>query len=96
MLCSTCGTRIQFIRGKIICKTCDAEFDLLEIDNGLVPEPIFGVIQLLTQYAIIDTRKQTVYVRVDDSPKAEFLASILNKHFAEVTLKKKLEKYVGH
>jgi len=95
MLCSTCGTRIQFIRGKIICKTCDAEFDLIE-EATFVPEPIFVVIPLHAQYAIIDTRKQVIYVNVNDNEKAQFLAKILNKHFAEAALNNKLKNYFRH
>jgi predicted amidophosphoribosyltransferase len=96
MLCSTCGTQIQFIRGKIICKTCDAEFDSLDADNMFMPEPVFVVVRLLSQYAIIDTRKQTVYVNTDSNNKAELLANNLNKHLAEAALKKRLERYYGH
>jgi hypothetical protein len=61
-----------------------------------VPEPIFVAIPLNSQYAIIDTRKQAVFLNVNDNEKAQFLVKILNKHFAETELKKKLGKYIQH
>ena len=74
MLCLTCGTKVKFIRGALICKTCDSEFDMFDVENELVPEPVFITIRLSSQYAIIDTRKQSVYALLDANDKAELIS----------------------
>lgn len=78
MLCPTCGEKVQFMDGTYICKVCDSEYDILDMDEFLIPEPIFVIIELLSQYVIIDTRKQEVYARVDTIRKAKLITDLLN------------------
>ena len=89
MLCSTYGTKVHIVEGAIICANCDSEFDVFDVENELVPEPIFVAIRLGAQYAIIDTRKQVAYLILDSRKKSEQIAFLLNKHFAELELKKR-------
>jgi predicted amidophosphoribosyltransferase len=96
MLCAACGRKIKIVRGTMFCKECDTEYDLFDIDNLLIPEPRFVPIRLLTNYAIVDTRRQAVYLILDEIEKAELLAKILNKYFAETALKIKLERHIRH
>ena len=93
MLCPSCGNKIQFIAGSFICETCDSEYDIFDMEDYLVPKPIFVKIRLQSQYAIIDTRKQEVYVRVDTMQKAKLITELLNLHFSETMLKKQLSSY---
>ncbi len=92
MLCSTCGTKVQFRRGALICKNCDFEFDMFDVERELIPEPVFVVVRLASQYAIIDTRKQLVYAFLDTSEKAELVALLLNKNFSKIKLDKQISK----
>jgi len=94
MLCSNCGGKVQFKRSALVCKTCDFEFDVFDFDDELIPEPIFVAVQLHSQYAIIDTRRQTVYLCVDTNEKAQLLSQLLNKNLAEIALSKKMGKYI--
>ena len=95
MFCSTCGSKIQLKKGTLICKTCDSEYDMFDVAEELIPEPIFTIIQLQSQRAIIDTRKQIVYAIVDTNEKAELITRLLNKHFAQAELHKQIEKHIG-
>ena len=88
MLCPTCGEKVHFMDGTLICEMCDTEYDLLDANEYLIPEPIFVNIKLHSQYAIIDTRKQKVYIRVDTIRKAQILTEILNRHFSQKTIKR--------
>lgn len=90
MLCASCGTKVQLRKSILICKTCDSEFDFFDIGGELIPEPVFVPIRLFSQYAIIDTRKQVVYVLSDTHEKAELIANLLNKHLAQTILDKQL------
>lgn len=90
MLCLTCGTKVKFIRGVVICKNCDSEFDMFDVENELVPEPVFVAIRLSSQHAIIDTRKQTVYALLDSNDKAELISNLLNRHLAQTSLDKQI------
>ena len=92
MLCSTCGTKVQVVEGRMICNTCDSEFDILDVDEELVPEPRFVTLRLGIQYAIVETRKQAIYAILDSKKKAEQIAFLLNKYFAEIELKKEMSK----
>ncbi len=96
MLCSTCGEKVQFKKGTLICKTCDFEFDMLDVDEELIPEPIYVVVQLSSHYAIIDTRKQAVYAHLDTSEKAQLITQLLNKNLAQTALNRQIDKYIGH
>jgi hypothetical protein len=96
MLCSTCGEKIQFKKGIFICKTCDSEFDMLDLDDGLIPEPTFVPVKLKSCFAIIDTRKHAVYARVDTVEKAQLIVELLNKHFAQMSVNKQTNKYIEH
>ena len=75
---------------------CDSEFDMLDMDGNLIPEPIFVSIGLHSHYAIIDTRKQKVYVRVDTVQKAQLIASLLNQHLSQKMIKRYLANYLNH
>ena len=88
MLCVTCGTKVQFKRGVLICKTCDSEFDMFDVEKELIPEPVFVVVRLASQHAIIDTRKQMVYAFLDTGEKAELITFFLNKNLAQTKLDK--------
>jgi len=92
MLCLTCGTKVKFIRGVLICKNCNSEFDMFDVENEFVPEPVFVTIRLASQYAIIDTRKQTVYALLDLNDKAELISNLLNKYLAQTSLDKQIHK----
>lgn len=96
MLCSTCGNKIQFMEGAFICEICDSEFDISDLDECLIPIPLFVVIELTSQHAIIDTRKQEVYVKVDKNQKAHLITELLNEHFAQAMIKEQLSKYLDH
>ena len=88
MLCSTCGEKVQFMDGIFICKMCDSEYDVFDKDEILIPEPVFVIVKLLSQYAIIDTRKQEVYIKVDTICKAILLTELLNQRFSQKVIKK--------
>ena len=92
MLCLTCGTKVKFVHGVLICKNCDSEYDMFDVENELVPEPVFVTIRLSSQYAIIDTRKQTVYALLDANDKAELISNLLNKYLAQNSLDKQIHK----
>ena len=92
MLCATCGLKVKFKNGRLICKTCDSEFDMFDLGEDLIPEPVFVVIRLISQYAIVDTRKQTVYAILDVSEKAELITCLLNKNLALSELNKQIDK----
>jgi hypothetical protein len=96
MLCPTCGEKVHFLDGTFICKICDTEYDLLDTNELLIPEPIFISIKLPSQYVIIDTRKQKVYVRVDTIRKAQLLTEILNRYFSQKTVKRQLANFLNH
>jgi hypothetical protein len=96
MLCPTCGERVQFMDGIFICKMCDSEYDMLDTDEFLIPEPIFVSVKLPSEYAIIDTRKQEVYVRVDTIRKVELITKLLNQHHSQEMIKKELDNYLDH
>jgi predicted amidophosphoribosyltransferase len=96
MLCPTCGEKVLFIDGTFLCETCDTEYDMLDTDEYLIPEPFFVSVGLLSQYAIIDTRKQKVYVSVDTIQKARLLTELLNWHFSKKTVKRQLANYLNH
>lgn len=93
MFCPTCGSKIQFKKGALICNTCDSEYDMFDVNEELIPEPIFTIIQLQSQYAIVDTREQIIYAVLDTDEKAQLIAHLLNKHFARTELSKQIEKY---
>ena len=93
MFCPTCGSKIQFEEGALICKTCDSEYDMFDVDQELIPEPIFTLVQLHSQYAIVDTRKQIAYALLDTNEKAQLIASLLNKHFAYAELRKQINQF---
>jgi hypothetical protein len=88
----TCGTKVKFIQGVLVCKNCESEFDMFDTENLLVPEPVFVAIRLSSQYAIIDTRRQTVYTLLDSNDKAELISSLLNKYLAQTSLDKQTHK----
>jgi len=96
MLCATCGEKVQFVGGTFICKICDSEYDMLDMDGNLIPEPIFVSIGLHSQYAIIDTRKQKVYFRVDAVQKAQLIASLLNQQISKKLIRRCLADYLNH
>ena len=96
MLCPSCGEKVHFMEGTFICEMCDTEYDLLDANEHLIPEPIFVNIKLHSQYAIIDTRKQEVYVRVDTIQKAQLLTELLNWHFSQKTVKRQLANFLNH
>ena len=96
MLCPTCGEKVQFMDGTFICNMCDSEYDMLDTDEDLIPEPFFVSIELQDQYVIIDTRKQEVYVRVNTIQKAQLITELLNQHFSQKMIKKQLAKYFNH
>jgi predicted amidophosphoribosyltransferase len=96
MLCSTCGEKTQYEKDIFICKSCDSEFDMLDLDECLIPETIFVVVKLKSYYAIIDTQKQAVYGRVDTIKKANLIAELLNQHFAQMVVSKQTNRYIGH
>ena len=96
MICPTCGEKVHFMDGTFLCETCDTEYDMLDIDEYFIPEPIFVSVKLLSQYAIIDTRKQKAYVKVDSIRKAQLLTELLNWHFFQKTVKKQLANYLYH
>ena len=95
MLCSSCGEKIRFKKGVFICDKCDTEFNLFDIYKCLIPEPVFVTIKLNSQYAIIDTRKQEVYLRVDTIAKAQLIAELLDKDLAQKTINRHVNKYLG-
>ena len=94
MLCPTCGEKVQFMEGTYICKVCDSEYDVLDMDEFLIPEPIFVIIELLSQYVIIDTRKQEVYAKVDTFRKAKLITDLLNKYFSQKMVQRYLSNYL--
>ena len=96
MLCPTCGEKVHFIEGTIICKVCDSEYDMLDLDEYLIPKPIFVSIELRSQTAIIDTRTQKVYVRVDTFRKAHLITKLLNQHFSQKMIRGQLGNYLNH
>ena len=96
MLCPACGEKVQFMDGTFICKTCDSDYDMLDTNEFLIPEPIFVSIELLSQAAIIDTRIQEVYVRADTIRKAQLLTELLNWHFSQKAVKGQLANYFNH
>lgn len=96
MLCPACGEKVQFTDGNFICKICDSEYDIFDIDETLISEPIFVSIELLSQYAIIDTRKQKVYVKVDTIQKAKLITELLNQHYSQRVIKRYLTNYMQH
>jgi hypothetical protein len=92
MLCSICGTKVQVVGDRIVCKTCDSEFNIFDSDEELVPEPRFVSIQLGIQYAIVEARKQVIYAILDSRKKSERITFLLNKNLAETELKKEISK----
>jgi hypothetical protein len=92
MLCSSCGSKIQIEGDSIVCKKCDVEFDYFDIEEQLVPEPVFVTLRLKSQYAIIDTRKQVVYAYFDVNKKAKIVAYLMNKHLDQIKLSKQISK----
>jgi len=96
MLCPTCGEKVQFIDGIFICKMCDSEYDIFDTEKILISEPIFVSIGLLSQFAIIDTRKQEVFVRVDTITKAKLITELLNRHYSQRKIKRHFAKYTQH
>lgn len=95
MLCPTCGEKVQFMDGSLICKMCDSEYDIFDTDEILISEPIFVSVELLSQYAIIDTRKQEVFVRVNTIRKAKLITELLNQHYSQKIIKRHLtEEYI--
>jgi hypothetical protein len=96
MLCPTCGEKVHFRDGTFICEMCDTEYDLLDTNEHLIPEPIFVKIKLHSQYAIIDTRKQGVYVRVDSNRKAQLISKLLNWHLSQKTIKRQVTNFLSH
>ena len=96
MLCPTCGEKVHFMDGTFLCETCNTEYDIYDTDEILIPEPIFVSVRLLSQFAIIDTRKQEVYVRVDTIHKAQLLIELLNWRFSQKTVKRQITIYLNH
>jgi predicted amidophosphoribosyltransferase len=96
VLCTTCGNKILFVEGTLICKICNSEFDSSDMDENLIPLPVFVVIELISQYAIIDTRKQEIYVHVDTAKKARLISALLNRHVTQATIKKQFSRYLKH
>lgn len=94
MLCPTCGEKVQFLDETFICNICDAEYDMLDADEYLIPEQYFVSIELQYRHAVIDTRKQEVYVRVNTIRKAQLIAELLNQHFSQKMTKKQLADYL--
>ena len=93
MRCPTCGEKVQFMDGSFICKICDSEYDILDTDEILISEPIFVSVELLSQFAIIDTRKQDIYAKVATSRKAKLITE-LNNRTSKSTLFSKEDKKV--
>lgn len=75
---------------------CDEEFDLMDAETILLPEPVFVPIRLISQYGIIDTRSYTIHSVVDSSAKAEFLAQLFNRYLATLNLKVEMARNLGH
>jgi hypothetical protein len=96
MLCPTCGEKVQFTEDTFICKKCDSEYDTLDLNEYLIPKPIFVNIELQSKFAIIDTRRQEVYARVDTIQKAQLITELLNRHFSQKMIKGKLANYLKH
>jgi hypothetical protein len=96
MLCPTCGEKVHFMDETFICNTCDSEYDMLDTDEFLIPEPIFVGVELLSEYAIIDTRKQEVYVRVDTIRKVQLITKLLNQYHSQKMIKRELDNYLDH
>jgi len=96
MLCPTCGEKVHFVDGNFICKMCNSEYDHFDTEKILISEPIFVSVELLSQYAIIDTRQQNVFVRVDTVWKAKLITELLNQHYSQRMIKRQLTKYVHH
>ena len=96
MLCPICGEKVQFKDGNFICKMCNSEYDIFDTEEILISEPIFVSIELLSQYAIIDTRKQGVYARVDTIRKAKLITELLNRHYSQRKIKRHLANYMHH
>ena len=82
--------------GIFICKMCDSEYDIFDTDEILIPEPIFVSVGLLSQFAIIDTRKKDVYARVDTIGKAKLITDLLNRHYSRRKIKRHFAKYLRH
>jgi hypothetical protein len=82
--------------GIFICKMCDSEYDIFDIDGILIPEPIFVRVGLLSQFAIIDTRKQDVYARVATIRQAKLITELLNRHYSQKKIKRLFAKNVHH
>lgn len=95
MFCPTCGSKIEFKKGALICNTCDAEYDMFDVDEELIPEPLFIVVQLHSRYGIVETRKQIVYAILNTNEKAQLITKLLNEHFAKTELIKQIEKRMG-
>jgi len=96
MLCPTCGEKVRVKEGKFICRACDSEFDRMDVFEMLIPEPVFVAIRLDSECAIIDTRQQKLYLRLDTMEKAELITGLLNKNLSQSVLKKQADKYFGH
>ena len=86
------GEKLIFSENSIVCDICDSEYNLLDIETCIIPHPAFTVLKLNTGYAIIDTNKQKVYVRVNEIDKAQLISDLLNKHTMQVSLDKILNK----
>ena len=95
MFCPTCGSKIQFEGDTLVCNTCDSEYDMFDVDDELIPEPMFTIVQLQSRFAIIETRKQIVYAILDTNEKAQLITGLLNKHFAKAELIKQITKRIG-
>ena len=80
--------------GNFICNMCNSEYDIFDIEEILISEPIFVIVELLSQYAIIDTRKQKVFVRVDTVRKV--ITELLNQHYSQKKIKRHFANYVHH
>ena len=57
---------------------------------------VYSSVRLYSQYAIIDTRKQAVYVRVDTIWKVQLITELLNQYYSQKMMKKELANYLDH
>ena len=93
---SNSGEKVQYMDGMFICERCDFEYDILDTNEYLIPEPIYVYIELLSEYAIVDTHKREVYVRVDAIRKVQLITKLLNQHHSQKMIKKELDNYLDH
>ena len=94
MLCPDCGEKLQCLVSSLVCRMCNSEYDMLEIED-LIPEKIFSHIKLRTgDYTVVNTRESKVIAKANNRHNAILISMLLNKQLATLEVKKHIKRYV--